>query len=326
METSPRKEKRTGAARRRTLLVLPSSPDKKTLSFSLPTALWFALCGFVIVVPLFAGAGLWSYHRYHRVAEQARQLKEQNLALKDRLDAQNEKLEYLNGKLGEIREKAHLVEKFLGLKPDGEQGGTIGQGGLEIAPEKMASPADSVHKKRLLPGMTGLRNSDFHQLDRDLEAIIGTLEERQAKLDSLPTISPVNPEESWISSGFGTRTSPFTGKKQFHPGIDIAGSKGTPILAPAKGKVTFVGKNGSLGLCVELEHNALYKTTYGHLLESPVKKGKLVQRGEIIGYMGDSGRSTGYHLHYEVERQGKRINPLDYMMDWNKNRFMLAGH
>jgi murein DD-endopeptidase MepM/ murein hydrolase activator NlpD len=120
------------------------------------------------------------------------------------------------------------------------------------------------------------------------------------------------------------RVSPFTGKKQFHTGIDIAGWKGTPIVAPAKGKVIFVRKNGSLGLTVRIRHNAVYETEYGHLLKAAVKKGQDVERGEIVAYLGNSGRSTGYHLHYEVHKNGKCINPFHHMMDWDENHFFLA--
>jgi murein DD-endopeptidase MepM/ murein hydrolase activator NlpD len=334
IDNNSRKEKRSRAVKkRRTVLVLPSSPDKKVLTISLPSAAWFALCGFIFAVPFLAGTGLWSFHLYNRIAKQTHELKIKNHALRGKLDEQKKRIESMSGELVEIREKARFIQKFLGLKGDGEHEGRIGQGGMEISPERMLSRSDWTSsqnhpspKKQLdsPTGITSLRSTDPYQLNKDLESIIGTLEERQERLDSMPSISPVDPKESWLSSSFGLRTSPFTGKKQFHPGVDIAGSKGTPIFAPAKGKVSFVGKNGSLGLCIEIEHNSSFKTTYGHLLESSVKKGRQVQRGDIIGYMGDSGRSTGYHLHYEIEKKGKRVNPLDYMMDWEKNHLMLA--
>jgi len=81
----------------------------------------------------------------------------------------------------------------------------------------------------------------------------------------------------------------------------------------------------SPGLSIEIKHDSTFKTTYGHLFESAVKKGQTVERGEIIGYMGDTGRTTGYHLHYETEKNGKRVNPFDYMMDWGQNALLLAG-
>jgi murein DD-endopeptidase MepM/ murein hydrolase activator NlpD len=335
MEINRRKKMLSGAFKnRRTVLLLPSSPEKKVMVISLPPTIWFVLCGLIAALPLLAGIGAWSLDRSKTVAEQAHQLGVNNHALRSKLDEQNNKMKRLSGELIEIREKARFIEKFLGLKGDGDHAGRIGQGGVELSPERVLSrlnrPSSKAHKAPIKHPATSaeiasLQTTDLYQLNSDLESIIGTLQERQERLDRMPSLSPVDPRESWLSSSFGIRTSPFTGKKQFHPGVDIAGSKGTPILAPAKGKVTFVGKNGSLGLCIEVDHNSSFRTTYGHLLKSSVKKGQQIQRGEIIGYMGDSGRSTGYHLHYEIEKDGKRINPIDFMMDWDEKNLLLAG-
>ena len=95
-------------------------------------------------------------------------------------------------------------------------------------------------------------------------------------------------------------------------------------MAPAKGQVTRVRKWGALGLMVRIKHSSTYTTEYGHLQKAVVKKGENVERGEIIGYMGNSGRSTGYHLHYGMKKKGKHVNPLPYMMDWDKNYFLFA--
>ncbi len=80
-----------------------------------------------------------------------------------------------------------------------------------------------------------------------------------------------------------------------------------------------------MGLTLKIRHDSTYITTYGHLHKAALKKGQRVKRGEIIGYMGNSGRSTGYHLHYEIKKKGKRVNPLSFMVDWTGNRPALAG-
>jgi murein DD-endopeptidase MepM/ murein hydrolase activator NlpD len=323
---APREKSSRKIRRWRTILILPSSPEKSVLTLSLPAAVCVALCGLIVAVPFLAGTGFWSYSR-------SRQLKIENTAFKNKLDEQNKRLEYLSRELVEIRKKAGFIQKYLGLEGDKEHEGRIGQGGVEISPDRLRpflGRSSSLSRSSPLkhcssPGTPSLQRMDARQLNEDLESILGNLEERQEELDCMPSISPVDPGESWLSSSFGMRTSPFTGRKHFHPGVDIAGSKGTPILAPAKGRVAFVGKNGSLGLSVEIEHNSSWRTTYGHLLESPVKKGQLLERGEIIGYMGNSGRSTGYHVHYEIEKDGKRINPIDFMMDWKENDLVMAA-
>ena len=80
-----------------------------------------------------------------------------------------------------------------------------------------------------------------------------------------------------------------------------------------------------MGLMVKIKHDSTYQTVYGHLLKAAAKRGQRIKRGEVIGYMGNSGRSTGYHLHYEVRKNGKRINPFSHMMDWDKNSTLMAS-
>jgi murein DD-endopeptidase MepM/ murein hydrolase activator NlpD len=335
MEMKIFKEKRAWRSRPRTILILPSSPEKRVISFSVPPVLWMISCALVFALPFLSGSGLWSLYRYKHMGGQTRQLEIENQHFKSKLNQQRQKIEHISRELLSIREKAGFIQDFLGLKSGGEQESKLGQGGIELSPRAFQpqsnllspnqNPTLSSHARNLNRTDSALRAADIQRLNTDLEIIISALEDRQKKLDSMPSISPVDPSQAWLSSAYGVRTSPFTGKKQFHPGVDLAGSKGTPILAPAKGKVAFVGKNGSLGLSIEIKHDSTFKTTYGHLLESAVKKGQTVERGEIIGYMGDTGRTTGYHLHYETEKNGKRVNPFDYMMDWGQNTLLLAG-
>lgn len=330
----PSKETRfTSGKHGRTILILPANPEKKVFAFSLHPVMWMLLCAFLVAVPFLTGSGLWSLYRYRHIDDQTQHLQTENQFFKTTLSEQKQKIEHLNQELLRIREKAGFIQNFLGLKKDGEQESKLGQGGIELSPRAFQSrsnlsfPDENASHDHRNPrtSKSTLRTMDLNRLNEDLEEILSALEHRQNKLDNMPSISPVDPSRAWLSSAYGVRTSPFTGKKQFHPGIDLAGSRGTPILAPAKGKVAFVGKNGSLGLSIEIKHDSTFKTTYGHLLESSVKRGQEVQRGDIIGYMGDTGRTTGYHLHYEIEKGGKRVNPLDFMMDWGQEDLLVAG-
>jgi murein DD-endopeptidase MepM/ murein hydrolase activator NlpD len=123
------------------------------------------------------------------------------------------------------------------------------------------------------------------------------------------------PSKGWLTSRFGPRVSPFTGRRQQHTGIDIAAADGTLIQAPARGRVTFAGRKGPLGNALVLDHGFGVKTVYGHTKEILVKTGDTVERGDRIALIGSSGRSTGPHLHYVVEVKGKPRNPLDYIFD-----------
>jgi murein DD-endopeptidase MepM/ murein hydrolase activator NlpD len=145
-----------------------------------------------------------------------------------------------------------------------------------------------------------------------LEELIAELEDKHRKLASSPAIWPT---KGWLTSRFGPRISPFTGRRQFHSGIDIAGQRGTDVFAPARGVVKFAGKRGPLGNTVILDHGYGVRTHYGHSAELHVKRGQEVERGQVIASMGSTGRSTGPHLHYAVEVNGKSVNPLDYIFD-----------
>lgn len=115
-----------------------------------------------------------------------------------------------------------------------------------------------------------------------------------------------------LSSKFGVRKHPILGFNKMHRGVDFAAKRGTPIMAAGDGRVTFAGRNGSFGRFVEIKHLNNFKTRYAHLYKyaKSIKKGRLVKQGEIIGYVGTSGRSTGPHLHYEVQHKNRTVNPM----------------
>lgn len=145
-----------------------------------------------------------------------------------------------------------------------------------------------------------------------LEVLLGQLDDKRQRLVSSPSIWP---SKGWLTSRFGSRVSPFTGRRQMHNGIDIAAADGTPIHAPARGRVTFAGRKGPLGNALVLDHGFGVKTVYGHTKEILVNTGDTVERGDRIALIGSTGRSTGPHLHYVVEVKGKPRNPLDYIFD-----------
>ena len=116
-----------------------------------------------------------------------------------------------------------------------------------------------------------------------------------------------------FTSGYGNRKDPFTGKKQMHAGIDLAAYSGSKIHTTADGTVTKAWPSGAYGKLIEIRHAMGYRTRYAHLKKIRVKAGQRVSRGDIIGDMGNTGRSTGTHLHYEIRKNGKTINPMKYI-------------
>lgn len=151
---------------------------------------------------------------------------------------------------------------------------------------------------------------------QELESLLKSLEDQQNLLASTPAIRPVARNvKSWITSRFGYRKSPFTQRREFHKGYDIASRQDTPVLATADGVVTFAGKKGLLGNTVVIDHGHGMITRYGHNHKILKKRGDKVKRWETIALMGSTGRSTGPHVHYEVHLNGIPVNPVRYILN-----------
>ena len=150
----------------------------------------------------------------------------------------------------------------------------------------------------------------------EFESLLRSLEDQQNLLASTPAIRPVSRGvKSWVTSRFGYRKSPFTGRREFHKAYDIAARQGTPILATADGVVTFAGKKGLLGQTIVIDHGHGMVTRYGHISKLLKKRGEKVKRWETIALMGNTGRSTGPHVHYEVRLNGMPVNPEKYILN-----------
>lgn len=151
--------------------------------------------------------------------------------------------------------------------------------------------------------------------DSDLAApLLAKLDEEQEKIDNYAKRYPdFNPTTGRLSSPYGYRKDPFTGKTAWHSGIDICNSTGTAIRSAAYGTVTYTGYGGGYGYNIIVDHGNGYTTRYAHLSKILVSKGDVVEKGEKIGLMGATGRATGPHLHFEVLYNGKTENPCDYV-------------
>ncbi len=235
-------------------------------------------------------------------------------------------------KISELERKVRIIANLPGsvasggeevtpIEPDVEPGG---QGGLDEP-----YPSDVMVRRHsrlpIIPDDAGVpqrvtlleQSADYlgaiaEGQGDSLEDLLRSLEGKRQRLESSPSIWP---SKGWLTSRYGYRISPFTNRKQFHAGIDIAGAPGTLVMAPARGRVVFAGPNGPLGNTVIIDHGYGVRTQYGHNQAMYVKPGQPVERGQKIAALGNSGRSTGPHLHYSVEVNGKTRNPLDYIFD-----------
>lgn len=157
-----------------------------------------------------------------------------------------------------------------------------------------------------------LRRCEFER--ENFDAVYSQLQERKDRLDCTPSILPV---DGHLTRGFGIKPDPFTGQSRPHTGLDLGAGIGTPVRATANGRVASVEFQPQLGNLVTVDHGYGVRTTYGHLSKFGVKKGARINRGDIIGYVGNTGYSTGPHLHYEVHVNGRAVNPMKYIYDFN---------
>lgn len=224
------------------------------------------------------------------------------------------KVGQLEAELARLRELDRKLRVVAGLDAGGGED-TVAQGGAETPSRTALLDAAQRGTGRLADWVTrdlealgneiGLRERSFRDLKDRLEA-------KRSVLASTPTIWPVR---GLITAGFGYRVSPFTGQREMHEGLDIAAPLGTPILATADGVVSFVGPLASFGNVVFINHGHGFTTFYAHNSRNAVREGQTVKRGQIIAYVGATGRSTGPHVHYEVQVNGATVNPLKYVVD-----------
>ncbi len=162
-----------------------------------------------------------------------------------------------------------------------------------------------------LGGELGLFEARLTDREQQLEILESLLTNRKLEEQSWLSGQPV--QKGWISSPYGQRTDPFSGKLGMHNGLDFAGAEGSNVVAVAAGVVTWTGSKNGYGQMVEISHGDDYVTRYAHNKENLVQPGDVVHKGETIALMGSSGRSTGAHVHYEVYKHGRPVDPSSYV-------------
>lgn len=157
----------------------------------------------------------------------------------------------------------------------------------------------------------GILHDLLDGLGAQLDTVRKGVETRQALASATPSIWPI--VSGWLTSGFGPRADPMTGEGENHSGIDISADRGTPVRATADGTVQFAGYNGGYGNSILVDHGFGISTRYGHLSGYAISVGQTVKRGQVLGYVGSTGHTTGPHLHYEILLNGEPVNPLRFL-------------
>lgn len=182
----------------------------------------------------------------------------------------------------------------------------------------MGGPTASAALTTVTPGLASPENtfSVLKDLLQSLESRLQTVRSNVDKRNSLAAATPsIWPTHGWLSSSMGNRADPLTGEKDFHPGLDISADKGDPVYATADGKVSSAAMAGNYGNLVVIDHGFGIETRYGHLSAFKVHDGQAVKRGDLLGLVGMTGRTTGAHLHYEVRANGRILNPLQLLLN-----------
>lgn len=220
----------------------------------------------------------------------------------------------LEGELTRLRELDRKLRVVAGLDA-GEDQGRLAQGGAETV--SRAALLDAVRKGtgRLADWVTRdleTLGNEITSRERSFRELKDLLEAKRSILASTPTIWPV---KGLITAGYGYRVSPFTGQREMHEGLDVAAPSGSPIVATADGVVSFVGPLAAFGNVVFINHGHGFTTFYAHASSTRVKEGQQIKRGQVIAFVGTTGRTTGPHVHYEVQVNGATVNPLKYIID-----------
>jgi murein DD-endopeptidase MepM/ murein hydrolase activator NlpD len=237
------------------------------------------------------------------VAELKR-LRGENLALATKARAYEENAGRLQARVLTLQNMVAKLGLMAGVEESLPEAGVGGVGGLS----SLETTAPSVDIAASLQGI----DQTVSALTEKSSRLQAFFEDQQELLAATPSIWPVR---GYLSASFGNRKDPFTGMPDFHPGIDISTPRGTKIVAPADGVVVFVGRKRGYGKALVINHGYGVVTRYGHLDGHNVRTGQRVRRGDVIAFVGNTGRSTAPHLHYEVWLNDQLRNPIEFILD-----------
>lgn len=255
------------------------------------------------VVGLMLTASLIHYTRIAVEVHELRRLRSENRALLTKTLEYEQNAGKLHLKLQYLQSMVTKLGIMAGLEqslPDAQVGGVGGVPSAEsVAPALESAALQAMDRSLSVLTDRSVRLEQFYQ-------------DQQVLLSSTPSVWPVR---GYLSAAFGKRIDPFTGRRDFHSGIDISTPIGTKIESPADGVVVSCGVRGAYGNAIMIDHGFGIVTRYGHLEAFQVKPGQRVRRGEVIGFVGNTGRSTAPHLHYEVWMRDQAQNPVHYILE-----------
>lgn len=296
-----------------TVMIIPHT-EEAVWSLRVPLFL-LQIAGVLVVFALLAAFVVFqSYQRLHQENLSAEQLRNENRFLNEQVDVLAGTTEELRLQLEAVEQMGDSLRRMVDMPAAVEEGKEAGSAQIftlnaaeisRILPDRGGNPVLARAEVNIseLQQMLPQRMEEATQLREEIM-------ERQQRLAATPSIWPV---QGRVSSEFGRRRSPFTGRREFHDGIDIVAPPGTPVHGAADGRVILVTYQRGLGNVIIVDHGYGFRTLYGHLSGFAVSTGDEINKGQPIGYVGNTGMSTGPHLHYTVFVRGVAVNPREFM-------------
>ena len=264
---------------------------------------------FVITALIFISSDYLSNYLY---GKRLQEYKANYFNVSKNLALMRTKIDKLNLELEKIEEKDKAVRTYAGMPEIDRSIRQLGIGGHSIESGKFSDNLAPKLNEELF-----LLEKDLKRISRNVnlelnsyKSIYEKVQDNIQRINSIPSIRPV--QSGYLNSTFGYRNDPIDNVRRFHHGQDITVKSGTPIIAPANGVVKRAYYAGGFGNHIKIDHGSGYTTLFAHLSKINVKHGQEIKRGEVIGYTGNTGRSTAPHLHYEIHYNGEPQNPLDY--------------
>jgi len=285
-------------------LVLVHGGGSRMLHVGCPRwLLWGALLAVLLAGALLGGTW-WDYFSLKRAQMQAASLERRVEEQRVMLEGFEQRLAEVNREVGGWPAMHVRVWSTFGPAPGTRSRGTGMGGSVAVLPLVFSSEAAA------LPQALAQLGSSVAESGQSLRALGRFMDSTRPILMALPFRWPVRGP---LNSRFGMRQSPWTGEQEFHRGLDISANRGTSVHAPASGTVSFAGLNGEYGKTVVLDHGHDLRSLYGHLQEIRVKHGDRVEPGQVIALTGSTGRTSGPHLHYEIQVRGQAVDPRQFL-------------
>jgi murein DD-endopeptidase MepM/ murein hydrolase activator NlpD len=299
------------------IIVPHTKTSTRTLCFTRKTLKILTIGGTVLGIVLLAV--LVDYVRMSVIRARYRALRVETAEQQSTIQGYEKSITELQAKISQLESYTKKLNIMAGLKSPDVLTSPAGVGGGEPGkddPDPYLPPA-AASKAPGGPQVIGLGtvqslNQKAQSIENNLSSLLSFFESDSLRLASTPSILPT---AGWISSVYGHRNDPFTGAWVMHWGIDISTNMGNPIMATADGIVIKVETDRYLGKNVTISHGNGFTTVYGHMSNFAVKAGQKVKRRDIIGYVGQTGKAVGPHVHYEVFKDGKRIDPRNFLLE-----------